>query len=138
MSCRPWKQDAACKKLGSLTIGSSGHFFARGKTRTNKYTITCMILTTKDEEDYPPLELHWNEARDFIQKAPLSKRSRAWSTASQDGIVAYRLWRPTACLVNKNLSLIQYAIFRKQRGNVALCYQGGFQEQLVTSNSTTT
>ena len=96
-----------------------------------------MILTTQDEEDYPLLELHWNEARDFIQKAPSSKRSRAWSTASHDGIVAYRLWRLTACLVYKNLRLIQYAIFRKQRGIVALCNQGGFQEQLVTINSTT-
>lgn len=115
-------------------LGSSGHFFARDEkhVQTIHHYSTCMILTTQDEEDYPLLEIHWNEAHGFIQKAPLSKRSRAWSTASQDGIVAYRLWRPTAWLVYKNLCLIQYAIFRKQRGNMALCDQGGFQEQLVT------
>jgi hypothetical protein len=133
MTCLPWNlgnRTQLAKSLGvwrvvSRVLGSSGHFFARDEkhVQTIHHYGTCMILTTQDEEDYPLLELHWSEARDFIQKAPLSKRSRAWSTASQDGIVEYRLWRPTACLVYKNLCLIQYARFSRNNSWQAIAQQ---------------
>ena len=96
-----------------------------------KHGITYKVIDAQDEEDYPLLDKHWEEAHAFITVGDKNEKVLVHCVAGHNRsslIVAAQ------CLVmssNDNSSVVEtMRHIRLQRGNVALQNES-FQEQLV-------
>ena len=95
--------------------------------------ITYLPIIAKDEDAYPLLDKHWEEAY-YIICASVGSQTEAISAASKKCVAGINRSVLIVCayymLVTKTLVLETAKHVRRQRGNVALCNEG-FQEQLV-------
>jgi len=95
-----------------------------------KHGITYNVMNAQDEEDYPLLDMHWEEAHAFINAGLEHKLKVLVHCVAGHNRSSLIVASQHLLMSSSNTVLDTIRHIRLQRGNVAL-HNEGFQEQLV-------